>query len=160
MIKALQTNFIYSVAVILFITAAAKLFATTGTGQALNYPDPILPLANRQMFFLMAGIELIVSAFLLVKNDGRLLKLALIACLATNLLGYRAGLWWEGAPDLCNCLGNLNDRLSISTRTLNFIMGAVLAWLLGGSYLLIILNRFDHTQLPAPRVVNPPAAPK
>lgn len=142
--RKIQDNFIYSAVVILFVTAAAKIFSATGTVQALSYPDPLLPLPHRQVFYMVGGIELIISAFLLMKNEGQRIKLTLIAWLATNFLIYRAGLWWSSAPNLCDCLGNLNEKLPISPRTINFVMLAVLVWLLLGSYLLLILDHFGH----------------
>ena len=140
--RKFQNNFIYSAAVIFFVTAAAKIFSATGTAQALSYPDQLVPLTNRQAFYMAGGVELIISAFLLMKSEGQKIKLCLIAWFATNLLVYRAGLWWEGAPNLCDCLGSLNEKLPISPRTVNYVMLAALAWLLLGSCLLLIFDRF------------------
>ena len=91
--KRIQNNFIYSAAIIFFVTAAAKIFSATGTAQALSYPDQFISLTNRQIFYTMGGVELVISAFLLMKNEGQKIKLCLIAWLATNFLVYRAGLW-------------------------------------------------------------------
>jgi hypothetical protein len=140
--KKIQNNFIYSAAVIFFVTAGAKIFSVTGTAQALNYPDQLIPFTNRQMFYAAGGVELIISAFLLMKNEGQKIKLCLVAWFATNLLVYRAGLWWEGAPNLCDCLGSLNEKLPISPRTVNYVMLSALVWLLLGSFLLLIFGRF------------------
>jgi glucose dehydrogenase len=152
--KKIQDGFIYSVAVILFVTAAAKIFSAAGTAEVLSYPDPLVHLPNRQVFYMMGGMELIISAFLLMKTEGQRIKLALIAWLATVFLAYRAGLWWQGDPNLCDCLGNLNEKLPISPRTTNCVMLAVLAWLLAGSYLLLIVeplwSRLASRARPAP----------
>lgn len=126
--------FIFSAAVILFITAAAKIFASFGTADALNTADPLLPLSNRNVFLLAGLIELALSAFLLVQDGNQRMKLSLTAWLATNYLVYRIGVWWIGAPTFCDCLGNLNSELSISPRVIYPVMLAVLVWLLAGSY--------------------------
>jgi hypothetical protein len=134
----MRDGFIFSVAIILFITAAAKLFSAPGTAVALDSMDPILPLSNRWLFYLAGGIELLISGFLLIKTRGHRIKLTLIAWLATDYLVYRAGLWWSGSPNLCDCLGDLNDRLSISPRILNRFTLAALIWLSAGSGLFLI----------------------
>jgi hypothetical protein len=130
--------FVFSVAVILFVTAATKIFSATGSAEALGHPDPFIPLPNRLVFYLVGGIELFVSGFLLVKHENQRTKLLLIAWLSTNCLVYRIGLWWMGAPNFCDCLGSLNEKLFISPRTLNYVMLVVLAWMIAGSYLLLI----------------------
>ena len=65
----------------------------------------------------------------------------LIAWLATNFLAYRIILWWMGAPNLCNCLGSLNQYLPVSPRVLNIAAFTALGWLLVGSYGLMIIER-------------------
>jgi hypothetical protein len=72
------------------------------------------------------------------------LKLALVAWLATNFLSYRIGLWWMSAPNLCNCLGNLNQYLSVSPRVLNAAGFAALGWMLIGSYALMLAEWGDR----------------
>jgi hypothetical protein len=147
MSRKIQGFFIFSAAVILFVTAAAKIYGATGTAEALGNSDPLIPLSNRQVFYLVGGIELFISAFLLVKDESQGLKLSVIAWLATNYLVYRAGLWWMGMPNFCDCLGNLNEKLFISPRILNHSMLALLVWLVVGSYLLLILDWLGHREL-------------
>jgi hypothetical protein len=150
----IQQYFIFSVAVILFITATAKIVSATGTAEALSHPDPLIPLSNRQVFYMTGGIEIIISAFLLMKRDAQGIKLSLIAWLATTFLVYRAGLWWAGAPNLCDCLGNINAEVSISPQTIHYITLILLAWLLMGSGLLLIFNWFGRRRANAELVRN------
>jgi hypothetical protein len=140
MIRKIQGFFIFSVAVILFVTAAAKIYSATGTADALGDSDPLIPLSNRLVFYLVGGLELLISAFLLVKDGSQTLKLSLIAWLGTNYLVYRAGLLWMGLPNFCDCLGNLNEKLSISPVILNHVMLSALVWLMAGSYSLLVID--------------------
>ena len=52
--RKLETYFIHSVAVILFIAALAILLAAFGSNGILNQRDPLLFLNNRIVFFLLA----------------------------------------------------------------------------------------------------------
>jgi len=104
--KKIQERFIYSAAVILFITGAAKLVSSLGAAETLDHPDSLLILSHRHILLLLSMVELGLSAFFLLGRNAKM-KIALIAWLATNFLMYRVGLWWMGAPNLCNCLGNL-----------------------------------------------------
>jgi len=108
----------------------------------------------------MGGLELLASAFLLLKNGGQGVKLNLIAWLATTLFLYRVGRLWMDAPNLGDCLANLNDQIPVSPRINTWVMLAVLAWLLLGSYGLIILDGLGRTRLPAARVGQLPGEPR
>jgi hypothetical protein len=134
-----QKWFIFSVAIILFATASAKLLSAHGTASALNRLDPVLFLSNRRVFYLAGVVELVLSAYLLMsRSDG--VRLGFIAWLATNFAVYRAGLWWNHSPNLCSCLGNLTDKISISPRILDAALLAILGWLFIGSYTFLFLN--------------------
>jgi hypothetical protein len=135
----IQACFVQSAAVILFITGAAKFISALGAAESLDQPDSLLILTHRHIFFLMSGLELGLSAYLLMGGNTKL-KLALLAWLATNFLVFRIGLWWMGAPNLCNCLGNLDQFLPLSPGILNFGAFAALGWLLIGSYALMIIE--------------------
>jgi hypothetical protein len=65
-------------------------------------------------------------------------SLTLVAWLATNFLVYRIGLWWVGWRKPCGCLGNLTDALHLSPQSADTIMKGLLAYLLIGSYALLI----------------------
>ena len=140
MAKRTQNIFIFSAAIILFIAAAAKMLSATGSAQALDAPDSVLSLSHRHLFLLEGGLELVLSAFLLMSRNSKT-QTALIAWLATNFLVYRLGLWWMGAPNLCNCLGNLDDYLPLSPRFINAVAYASLAWLLIGSWTFLLFGR-------------------
>ena len=153
MIKRIQSFFIYSAAIILFIAAAAKLLSATGSAQALDASDSVLYLSHRHIFLLAGGLELVMSAFLLMSRKAKT-QLALIAWLAANFLVYRIGLWWMGAPNLCNCLGNLDDYLPISPEVLNATALASLTWLLIGSWTFLILGRRKQPVEVLPEIIS------
>jgi hypothetical protein len=51
---------------------------------------------------------------------------------------YRLGLWWMDWKKPCSCLGNLTDALHISPQTADNITKVLLAYLLIGSYGLLL----------------------
>jgi hypothetical protein len=135
----IREYFILSVAIILFITAAAKLLAAISSAHILARLDPMLFLSNREVFRLAAAIELSVSAYLLMGRN-HTMKLALIAGLSAIYLIYRVGLQLVGAPNLFSCLGNLTEVISISPRILDRLTVAMLGWMLIGSYTLLAVE--------------------
>jgi len=103
-------------------------------------------------------LELFIAFFCLF-TDKRQFSLVAVAWLATNFVVYRLGLWWIGWHRPCGCLGNLTDLLRISPHTADTIMKLVLAYLLIGSYGLLIWqwiqnrrrNRLDLAGMPEAR---------
>ena len=83
------------------------------------------------------------------------LALGLVAWMSTNFVVYRLGLWWMDWKKPCNCLGNLTDALHISPQTADNIMKVILAYLLIGSYGLLIWRWNNAAQTNCGRV-NPP----
>jgi hypothetical protein len=143
MSKRIQDGYIYSTAVILFVTAAIKFFSAAGNAPVLNWLDPLLPFSNRQVFIFGGTVELGISVFLCLGSE-RISKTMLIGWLAVIYLIYRLGLWWAGAPSLCHCLGNLSDRFPISPLALDRIVWAVLGWLCVGSCCFLVLEWFRN----------------
>lgn len=139
MSKRFQEQFVYSAAVILFVTAVMKLLSTQIATTQLKHQDPLLFVSNRQIFYLAGGVELLLSAYLLI-GQRTVLKLVLIAWLGTNLLVYHVALYWMGAPNACSCLGSFSTQFSISPRALDHALLAMLVWLLAGSYLFLALH--------------------
>jgi len=65
------------------------------------------------------------------------LQASLVAWLATTFLIYRIGLTWIGYHKPCPCLGNLTDAIDVSPQVADYVMKAVLAYLLIGSYFIL-----------------------
>ncbi len=138
-VKSLLRIFYGSAAVILFLTAAAKLVSATGKARALALPDPLLTLTNREVLVLVGGIELLLAGYLLFGRRSWL-KAPLVAWLATNFLIYRLGLVWMGIHAPCGCLGTITDALAIPPATVDLLMKIVLAYLLAAGYGLLLLE--------------------
>jgi hypothetical protein len=82
-------------------------------------------------------VELVIAGICLFGKSQKL-KLGLIAWLATSFVVYRLGLWWMGWKKPCGCLGNLTDALHLSPQAADSLMKVILAYLLIGSYGLLI----------------------
>jgi hypothetical protein len=139
MLERARGWFIWSAAVILFMTAAAKLVSAADHVPTLMRMDPVLNISNRHFFLLAGLLELAVSAFLLTGRNDRM-KLMLIAWLATNFALYRAGLWWNHSAHLCSCLGNLAEMIPIRPRLLDGVLWGALGWMGVGSYGFLLLG--------------------
>ena len=135
----LRDLFFYSTAVILFVMAASELLISKGIPALLNYPDPIFGLPNQVMLCLLAGLNLVVSAFLLFRSKRRF-KAELVAWLANVLLVYRVGETSLGVPFLPSCLGNLSDWLPLSPHLLDRINLVLLGYFLSGSIIVMVLE--------------------
>jgi hypothetical protein len=138
-----QIYFAYSVAVILFVMAASELFTLFGIPVLLNDSDPILFLPLQEVFYLIAGLELVLSAYLLAGRNEKL-KLRLIVWLIINLFVYQIGLLWSDSPDFLVCLGNLNANFPIPPRILNWIILVLYCYCLLGSCLFLIWNWLNN----------------
>jgi hypothetical protein len=125
--------FKYSVALLLIITAAAKLVASGSQERILELPDPIFLISLRYMLWIGSGMELVVALVCLSAKQTWMQSTA-IAWLATNLLLYRISLWLVGYHQPCLCLGRLTDGIRMSPATTDTIIKVVLAYLLVGSY--------------------------
>jgi len=88
--------------------------------------------------FLAVGLTEIAIAWFCYFGKRPVLATWLVALFATDLLFYRLGLWWMGWHKPCNCLGNLTDAIHISPQAADNLMKVVLAYLLVGSYGLLM----------------------
>jgi len=129
--------FIRGAVVILAVTGLAKLWSVSAPGKMLLVADPITGLAFGRLLLLVGLAELALAAVCVFGRSPRL-KLVLIAWLATNFVVYRLGLWWMGWKKPCGCLGNLTDALHLSPQSVELIIKILLAYLLAGSYALLL----------------------
>ncbi len=128
-----QKWFRLSVLGILTFTGGAKILSAFGSARILNYADPILGFSFGHLMLGVGILELSVAGLCLFNKSSQLATI-LVACLATNFLLYRLGLWWLGWHRPCSCLGNLTDALNIPPQTADMAMKIILAYLLIGSY--------------------------
>lgn len=134
--KKVLNGFIWFAIAVLVVTSIAKFVSSGGTVRILDQPDPLLKIKYRHLFLGTAVLELAVAG-VLVFSRATILRLGLIAWLATNFLIYRLGLWWLNAPKACGCLGTVTDALGIPPKTADTIMQVLLTLLLVGSYSLL-----------------------
>jgi hypothetical protein len=129
--------FVPSVSAILIITGFAKVWTAFAPTKVLAVTDPITGISFGHLMLAVGIAELFIASICLIGKSQKL-KLGLIAWLATNFVVYRLGLWWLGWKKPCSCLGNLTDALHISPQVADNLMKVILAYLLIGSYGLLI----------------------
>ena len=129
--------FILSAGVVLVTTGVAKVWSGLGHSKFLAVADPIIGIQFGHLM-LVVGVAEIVIALICFLSKRPTLALGLVTWLATIFVLYRLGLWWTDWHRPCACLGNLTDALHISPQSADNIMKAILAYLLIGSYGLLI----------------------
>jgi hypothetical protein len=126
-----------SAGVVFGLTSFAKLWTSFGDVKLLAVADPIVGVSFKHLMLVVAIAELAIAGVCLFTKAHRMATM-LVAWIATNFLVYRIGLWWMGWKKPCGCLGNLTDDLHISPHTADIIIKVLLAYLLIGSYGLLI----------------------
>jgi hypothetical protein len=134
---AFPKRFVLSSGLILAITGIAKLWSGLGDSKFLAVVDPIIGIKFGQLM-LAVGLAEIVIALVCFFSKRQTLALGLVAWMSTNFVAYRLGLWFMNWHRPCSCLGNLTDALHISPQTADNIMKVLLAYMLIGSYGLLI----------------------
>lgn len=147
--------FIFSAAILILITGAAKIISGFGSSRVLQNSDPLFIVTFRVLFWVVGSLECGLALFCFSGAKVEI-KSKLMAWLMTGILIYRLGLVWLGYHKPCNCLGNLTDALHISPQTADIALKIVLAYLLTGSYAsLFWLWRQKHKTHPvAPSLEN------
>jgi hypothetical protein len=141
----IQSHFVNAVAVLLFCAAAINLLSASSSVPVLNQPDVLLQLNDRlalnsRLVLILKGIlELSFSGYLLAGKESWH-KLLWVAWLATNLLIYRIGSWWSGAPVFSDCAGNLIDWFTVSPRWLGALSNILLTLMFVGSSGLLLIG--------------------
>ena len=128
-----------SVGAVLAITGFAKTLSATDPARALDTADPLIGIPFRQLLLAVGLLELLISFFCLF-TDKRRFSLLAVCWISTNFLVYRLGLWFIGWHHPCGCMGSLAGALHLSDQAADNVMKGVLAYLLVGSYLLLVLQ--------------------
>ena len=134
---ALAARFIVGSSLVLVITGVAKMWTAFAPTKVLAVADPITGVSFGHLMLAVGVVELVIASLCLFAKS-QTLKLGLIAWLATNFVVYRLGLWWIGWHKPCSCLGNLTDALHLKPEVADNIMKVILAYLLLGSYGLLL----------------------
>lgn len=129
--------FAVSAGVLLGTTGIAKALSGLGSSKSLALVDPIAGIRFDHLLLVVGVVEVVIALVCLFSSRPSL-RLGLVAWLGTIFVIYRLGLLWMNWQRPCSCLGNLTDALQISPQTADNIMKVVLAYLLIGSYGLLI----------------------
>jgi hypothetical protein len=127
-----------SVVVTLMLTSLAKLFSALGTAKVLDLPQALLPLTNRQSFWLVGLVELAIAADLILDKNPRR-NLTLVMWLGCNFILYRAAaaILTVGKP--CPCLGSLTEKLPLAPGVIDRILITVALYLFLGSLFFLVV---------------------
>ena len=154
--SSFPNRFVLSAGATLAITGIAKIWSTLGNAKMLAVADPITGISFRWLLLAVGAAELVI-ALVCFFSKRQTLALGLVAWICINFLVYRLGLWWMDWHRPCSCLGNLTDALHIPPQLADNVMKVVLAYLLVGSYGML-LWRWRRQPIPltatAPEVVN------
>jgi len=107
-----ETNWFFKAsAVMLVLTAMAKLYSSFGSAKVLVVQDELLHLGYRPLLISVALLEIGVAAFL-IRGRSDFRKCLVMFWLSGNFLSYHLGNYLLGIH-LCPCLGHLTDRLPL-----------------------------------------------
>lgn len=135
--QRLRRWFLLTTALCFGLTGIGKVLGSLGGSKLLFTTDPIIGIQFKHLLLWTGVVELAVAVISLRKRFAGV-ALLLTAWLSGSFLVYRAGLWWMNWHRPCGCLGNLTDALHIPPETADNIMKVVLAYLLIGSYGLLL----------------------
>jgi hypothetical protein len=139
--------YLKSVVLLLVLTACSKLVMALGSAPVLREPGPAIFdfVSNRSLLLLASALELAV-AYLYLKGKSATVVLASVAGLASVFVAYRICLWLYDFHGYCDCLGSLTDTLNLNQQQAIMVSEGILAYLLVGSYALLIMRAFKLRQ--------------
>lgn len=133
--RKLENLFFYSSAVVLSLTALAKLYSATGDAKILMVEDQLLHLGYRPLMIFAALVEAAVAAYLFGSNLSLIRAVALL-WLSANFMAYHFGNYVLGFKN-CPCLGSLSAKLSLPSGVAeNLLRAFILYWFVGSFYLV------------------------
>jgi hypothetical protein len=147
MLNGSSQSFIMSAAAILLITGLAKVWDSLGDTNALKQPDPLFQVSWRSLLGMAGTFEIAISAYCL-KAQSLSRRAGLIAWFSVLVLFYRLGLSLLGWRQPCHCLGSLTAALGMTPTTADLIMRCVLAYLLAGSFALLVWRALGDKRHP------------
>ena len=131
--------FVTSAGVVLAVTGIVKVVSGLGNSKILATVDPILGIMFGKVMLTVGVLEILIALVCLLSKWQRF-ALPSVAWISTSFLVYRLCLWWIGWHRPCSCLGNFTDALHIPPQVADNIMKVVLAYLLMGSYTILLMN--------------------
>lgn len=134
--KAIKV-FVRFAAIVLLLTAIAKIASSLSDGAILQTRDPITQLKFGWLFRVVGVLEVMVALYGFFGKK-TWMSVGILAWLATSFLSYRISLVAVGYHKPCSCLGSFTDSLHIPQQIADTAMKGVLAFLLIGSYTSLI----------------------
>jgi len=140
--KGLSRVFQGSVALILALTAAAKVLSILAGNWDTNAFDPLLsPIRQVWLVAGAAGLEVAILCVMLISRDESL-RLCAIFWLASMFAMYRVGLAAIGYAGNCNCLGIPQSWwFTVHRQAGDNAMMLVLLYMLAGSACLLFFRQ-------------------
>lgn len=135
--KAIR-GYLVSAGVLLMLTALAKCISASGTSRMLLQPDPVVALSYGRVFWITGIFEFGIAITCLISSRHPAIAAGMVALLSTNLVLYRLTYAWLGHHKPCSCLGTLTGLLHTAPQTADMGMKIILAYLLVGSYGILI----------------------
>lgn len=128
-----EKSYLISVAVLLFLTGAAKLVSANQSVSVLAMSDPLIGFLSIRQTSIIAGVLEAIIAIYLLTSSNRFRKLEAIIWLSVLFITYHVGLYLIGFHGMCPCLGNANAWLRLSDKSINMAVKCLLAYFLVGS---------------------------
>lgn len=145
-----------SIAVLLLVTAVAKLFSATGSSKILEMSDPIFLVSYGHLMYGVAIMEMLVAAYsYLGRSD--LLRALVILWMSTNFMLYRFGMQMLNIR-LCPCVGTLGDRIGLTTSQTQGILTALVVYMIIGSATIIYRICAEQERERLGRIAQSPTA--
>lgn len=136
-------------AIILLVTATAKILSYVLFRGSWETRDPVFMLPTNAVLLGVAIIEIAVAIYCLRSREETSALIAL-AWISTCFLLYRGVLVLIGTNLMCPCLGTLFSRLPIRGKTTDQLIVALLGYLLIASYGPLIIRYRASATAPTP----------
>ena len=153
----IRSRFLVASAVVLSLTALAKVASLAHSAKVLAARDPVFPwLSVRDM---LLGSLIIESAavFLLFGPISVQKKLATLLWLCSVFWMYRLGLYLVGFDGFCACLGTASEWAHLPSATVDILARACLFSLTGGALIFLLLGDREMLRAFSSRRRNRPA---
>jgi hypothetical protein len=139
------------IGVLLLIVSVGKFYSAINPPMSLLEAEPVFRISLRTLFIIAASTEGVVGVLCLLRAPGIATSL-LILWLSCLFLSYRFALYLLGYNGPCNCMGELTERLHISSSTGDMIMRVLLLFMLLGG--IATFNNF-RTKTPREKQLAP-----
>jgi len=122
-----------------------------GADRILDKMEPLFLLSYKAFFLIFGCLEFALSLICFLSNN-ILLRSVIIAWFATSALLYRISMPWIGYHRPCPCLGSLTGAIHVPPHIADNVMKGVLAYLLIGSYGILLYQWRENRKLAVGRL--------